>query len=221
MGGPTPPVLDPTEVQIGNANGPGVYVAPAGTAGPADVAAAWPSAWTSLGYLSDDGPTISTNTDSQDFTPWQSTSPIRSVITGKQLTVEMIFWQLNARTLSMYFDTDVPTAATSGLISMQIRTDAPQHLYAIGIDSADVGRALRIIFPRASLSDAGDMQIQRGAAVPLDCTLSALDYGGVLAEVLLGTGAPQPVAMPLDLPGYQGVQTVGDAEARGGRRNGS
>jgi hypothetical protein len=30
------------------------------------------------------------------------------------------------------------------------------------------------------------MQLTRGAAVPLDCTLSALDDGGVLGRVQLG-----------------------------------
>jgi hypothetical protein len=40
------------------------------------------------------------------------------------------------------------------------------------------------------------MQITRGAAVPLDCTLSALDDAGKLAKVLLGppeddSGAPR------------------------------
>jgi hypothetical protein len=56
----------------------------------------------------------------------------------------------------------------------------------VGIDARDAERVLRIIFYRASLTDAGDMQITRGAAVPLDCTLSALDDAGKLAKVLLG-----------------------------------
>ena len=40
------------------------------------------------------------------------------------------------------------------------------------------------------------MQISRGAVVPLDCTLSALDDGGKLAKVLLGPAVePAPTAM--------------------------
>jgi hypothetical protein len=69
---------------------------------------------------------------------------------------------------------------------MELRSDTPQHLYAVAIDSADAERNFRIGFGRASLSDAGDMQLTRGAAVPLDCTLSALDDGGVLGRVQLG-----------------------------------
>jgi hypothetical protein len=182
--------LDPSEVQVGTANGPGIYIAPAGTAGPENTTDDWPAPWRVLGYLSDDGPTVSPSTDNEDITPWQSVTPIRSVITSRSVELQFVLWQLNATTLALYFDTDVPTQAEDGSLAMDIRTDQPQHIYAVGIDSADADRVLRISFTRASLTDAGDMQIERGAAVPLDCTLSALDDGGKLARVLLGPAHP-------------------------------
>jgi hypothetical protein len=177
--------LNPEEVQIGTANGPGIYIAPAGTAGPANTTAAWPSPWRILGYLSDDGPTVAPSIDQEDITPWQSVTPIRSVITSRAVTLQMVMWQLNAETMALYFDSDVPEE-TDGAFEFDVRTDQPQHVYAVGIDSADADRVLRISFTRASLTDAGDMQIQRGAAIPLDVTLSALDDGGRLARVLVG-----------------------------------
>ena len=45
---------------------------------------------------------------------------------------------------------------------MDIRTDQAGHQYAVGIDSQDGERVLRIAFPRANLTDAGDMPIKRG-----------------------------------------------------------
>lgn len=184
------PMLNPGHVQVGTANGPGIYLAPAGTAGPENTTDPWPSPWRSLGYLSDDGPTISQSTDSEDITPWQSITPIRSVITSRGVELQFTMWELDEVTLALYFDAEVPES-NDGVINMQIRTDSPQHIYAVGIDSQDAERVLRITFPRASLSDAGDMEIQRGAAVPLDVTLSALDFGGVLANVVLGPGTAQ------------------------------
>jgi len=210
--------LNPAEVMVGTANGPGIWIANAGTAGPASVSAEWPTGWSILGYLSDDGPTVGQSTDTEDITPWQSIVPIRTIMTGRQVTVQFTLWQINARTMSLYFGSPVPEE-TDGAFDMQVRTDAPQRLYAIGIDSADADRVLRIVFPRCSLSDAGDMQIQRGAAIPLDVTLSALDYGGVLADVKVGRN---PAFAPADLgllttgtnghgpnPGNAGVQPVG------------
>jgi hypothetical protein len=181
--------LDTDEVQVGTANGPGLYLAPAGTAAPTDTTSAWPAPWDILGYLSDAGPTVGQNTSKQDLTPWQSISPIRSVITGREVTLHFILWQLNALTLGLYFDTDPATPAADGSITMDVRTDQSGHQYAVGIDAEDNGRIMRIIFGRASLSDAGDMAITRGATVPLECTLTALEDNGSLATVMLGAPA--------------------------------
>lgn len=189
----TTPAMNPSEVQVGTSNGPGLYVAPVGSAFPANTWAPWPAPWKILGYLSDDGPTVGQSTDTTDLTPWQSVVPLRSIITGRAITLQFVLWQLNELTLGMYFDVDPPVPNSDGSIDMEVRSDEPQKLYAVGIDSADAERVLRLGFYRASLSDAGDMQIQRGAAVPLDCTLSALDDGGRLARVLLGP-AEDPAA---------------------------
>lgn len=189
------PTLDPAEVQVGTANGPGLYIAPAYTPGPDTTTGEWPAPWQILGYLSEDGPTISMSTDSEVLTPWQSRSSIRTVITGRQMTAQFVLWQLNRLTLAVYFDADPPEPAADGSIQLQVRTDTPQHEYALGIDNRDE-RVFRVAFHRASLSDAGDMQLTKGAAVPLDCTLTALDDGGVLADVLLGPVAAPVAAQP-------------------------
>jgi hypothetical protein len=208
---PAPPAekIDPAEVQVGAPNGPGIYVAPPGTEPPDTTEDEWETPWRILGYLSEDGPTVGQSTDSTDITPWQSVSPIRSVITSRGVTLQFVMWQLNALTIAMYFDADEATPGTDGSIDMAIRTDTPQHLYAIGIDSADAERVLRLAFTRASLSSAGDMQLTRGAAVPLDVTLSALDDAGQLARVQLG---PRAAATAPPLAGRRG-KAGADAEA--------
>jgi hypothetical protein len=207
--------MDPTEVQVGTSNGPGLYVAPVGSTPPADTSSAWADPWAILGYISDDGPTVGSSTTTQDIKPWQSRSPIRTVITERTMTVKFILWQLNPQTLAMYFDTDVPTAAADGSFATSVRTDTDQHLYMIGVDTADGGRAMRVIFHRASLSDAADMQIQSGAAVPLEVTLTALDDAGVLADVLVGPSvAPGTAdAAPKQQPAARPAAELASAKA--------
>ena len=185
---PSPPLggIEPDEVQVGTANGPGLYLAPPGTRIPAHTWDEWEAPWRILGYLSEDGPTVGQSTDSTDITPWQSVVPIRSIITARSVTLAFVLWQLNENTLALYFDTDVSTPNADGSVDMEVRSDSPQHLYAVGIDARDAERVLRLGFTRASLTDAGDMQITRGAAVPLDITLSALDDSGLLADIKLG-----------------------------------
>jgi hypothetical protein len=181
--------LTPGEVQVGTPNGPGIYLAPVGTAGPVDTVTPWPSGWNILGYLSDAGPTVGQTTSNQDITPWQSYAPIRSVITSRQITLQFVMWQLNTQTLALYFDADVPVPAVDGSFSMPVITSKSGHMYAVGIDAADGTRVMRMIIGKARLSAAGNMAITRGAAVPLDVTLTALDQAGTLMTVLVGPPA--------------------------------
>jgi hypothetical protein len=125
--------------------------------------------------------------------------------------MQFVMWQLQPETLALYFDTDVP-AGSAGTVDMDVRTDQAGHTYAVGIDSRDGNRVLRITFARASLTDAGDMQIQRGAVVPLDVTLSALETNGVLAHISLGpSAAGQAMAASSN-----GTGAAAEPAARGG-----
>jgi|SRR5215471_6276521 len=178
--------LSTNEVNVGTPNGPGLYLAPEGTAAPTDTVVAWPAPWLILGYTSADGPTIGQNTTKQDLTAWQSMAPLRSVITAREMTLHFVLWQLNEQTLGLYFDCDQPVADAGGAISMDVITAKSGHRYAVGLDTSDGGRALRVIYPHATLSDSGDMPIQRGAVVPLECTLTALESAGKMATILLG-----------------------------------
>jgi hypothetical protein len=176
-----PVTLDPSEVVIGTANDVGLWIAPEGTAIP-DIADVPADPWKPLGYASDDGPTIAQDTTSEQITPWQSLVPIRTVITERNVTVQFVLWQLNEETLALYFDTDPPTA-TGGLIDLEVESGSGGHIYAVLVDAKDGANQFRIGFTRANLDSAGDMQLQKGAAVPLDVTLAALDDAGTLARV--------------------------------------
>jgi hypothetical protein len=181
MSPPAEPALDPTEILLGLNNGPGIYVAPANTPPPADLATDWASPWLPLGYLSDDGVTVGASTTSDTLTPWQSTSPVRTMITVKELTMKFVMWQTGPLQMALYFDMKAPTPDVDGGFSFDVRSDEGGNLYALGLDIADQDVITRITFGRAQLSDTGDVAFQRGAAVGWDVTLAALDNNGVLA----------------------------------------
>jgi len=178
--------INSNEVNVGTPNGAGLYLAPEGTAGPTDTTTAWPAAWNILGYTDANGPTVGQNTTKQDLTAWQSMAPIRSVITAREMTLHFILWQLNELTLGLYFDVDQPVPIADTSFSFDVITAKSGHRYAVGVDTIDGGRAMRIIFPHATLTDSGDMPIQRSAVVPMECTLTALESAGKMATVLVG-----------------------------------
>lgn len=205
----TPPMaLDVSRVQIGTSNGAGVWRGPAGTP-PPTIGQPYEGPWVSLGFLSDDGVTISQDTDSEDIIPWQSKTPIRTVITSRAVTAQMVFWELKEQTLSTYFDADDPVVE-GDVLHMQVRSDSQQHIHAIAIESRDGDQLLQIWFPRASLSDAGDMEITSGAAVPLDVTLSGLDHNGVLMDLRLARISPLGTMAAVS----GGIQTLTPAAAQ-------
>jgi hypothetical protein len=180
--------LDTTSIVVGTPNGPGIYLAPVGTAGPTDTTTAWPAAWSVLGYASDTGPVIGQNTNKQDIIPWQSMSPVRSVVTSREITLQFILWQLNQQTLSLYFNA-APGTLTTGTLVMPVKSADAGKLYAVGLDVKDGSNILRISATRANLTANGNMAITRGATVPLDCTLTMLDDNGTTCTVVYGPNA--------------------------------
>jgi hypothetical protein len=180
-----PTTLDPEEILLGLNNGPGIYLAPTGTVAPADTTTAWADPWEPLGYLSDDGVTLGSSTESDSLTPWQSTAPVRNVITGKELTLQFVMWQTNPQSMALWFDITRPAAPVAGEeLTFDIRSDSGGNLYAVGLDISDQGIVTRVVFPRAQVGDTGDVSVTRGDAIGWDVTLTALDDAGVLAHVL-------------------------------------
>lgn len=187
MTAPARPDLAPNEVMVGTSNGAGLWIAPEGTSLPED-GADFAAPWRSLGYASDDGPTLSGDTTSEGITPWQSRTPIRTIITERTQTVQFVLWQLNQDTLGLYFGAEVP-AGDSNEYSFDVRSDDPSRIYAIAVDAKDGDSIFRVGYTRATLDSVGDLQLQKGAAVPLDVTLSALDDAGTLCTVYVKVGA--------------------------------
>lgn len=185
--------LTPDNVLIGTSNGPGIWIAPVGTAAPADTTTAPAASWSTLGYLSEDGVTFATSTDSESITPWQSKSPVRTIITGRELTAEFTMLEFSAQNAALYFQQEVPTE-TDGEFDMTVRSDSAAKTYALLIDVKDADTVVRYFFPRATLSEAGDMEVTSSGALGLPVTMTAMDDAGVLAHIM--KGAATAVAAP-------------------------
>ena len=185
--------LAPENVIIGTASGPGIYIAPEGSAAPTDTTTALDAAYTTLGYLSEDGVTFAVSTDSESITPWQSRSPVRTIITGRELTVDFTMLEFNAQNAALYFSQPVPTE-TGGSFDLEVRSDSSSVTHSVVVDVKDGDVTMRYYFPRATLSEAGDMEITQSGAIGLPVTLSALDDSGVLLKVFKNVAAPGGLA---------------------------
>lgn len=170
------------QVVIGTANGVGLWMAEPGSTIPTAITADFAAPWVPLGYASTDGPTLSTSIDSNDINAWQALGAIRTIVTGRTLTMQFQLLQFNPFNLAVYFDLNDFTA-TDGVFSVDIRTDQAGRRRMLGVDVKDGDNQLRFIFPRATLSDAGDLQFQRTDAAVLDVTFTALETGGSMGTI--------------------------------------
>ncbi|MEK9524003.1 phage tail protein [Streptomyces venezuelae] len=80
------------------ANGGG-WVSPLGTASPGDPQVQPLAPWLPLGALSEDGLVQGFEEDSQSFTPWGYTSPIRTTITSSIRTFSVTAWETGRTTV--------------------------------------------------------------------------------------------------------------------------
>jgi hypothetical protein len=162
--------LDSDAIQVAGTGR--VYVAPVGSTGPADIATALDAAWKDLGYISDDGVSISPGADSNEISTWQDPYPVRRVITARTLEVSFTLLEWNENTL--------PFALGGG--SITTTTGPPIHyLYnlpsggtvderALLVEWTDGTKITRFTVSRGAVTDVGDMSIVRGEAAGLEVT---------------------------------------------------
>lgn len=181
--------LNPDAVVLGTANAAGIYVAPVGTTLPTDAGSALDPAFTTLGYLSDDGVSLGADTTSEDIRAWQSKAPVRTVITEKTLTLGFQMIEFSPATTALYFDQDLPVEQ-SGAFALEVRSDGGGKQYAVVIDTRDGDVLVRYCFPRATLSSNEDIEIVAGSAQGLGVELKALDDAGTMARIYKGLAVP-------------------------------
>lgn len=182
----TAPTLNSDNPIVGTANATGILIAPVGTAAPTDTTSAWGAGWETVGYIHEDGITLAVETESEDLKAWQSKSPLRTVITGKELTVEFTMLEVTPKALALFFDEDEPVGGTDQSFSLDVTSEGKAKAYAVGIDTKDGDAVLRYIFPRATLSENGEVTIAAAEFQGFPVTLKAMDEGGKLATVIRG-----------------------------------
>lgn len=150
-----------------------VYVATLGASPPANATAAWSTAWGELGYMNEDGVTENPSLDVEEITAWQSGAIVRRVITGSGLEFSFTAIETNLRTIDLYYPGSVitqlagPPVETKHDIKLPVATPK-----AFGFDVVDGTKRIRIIVPRAQLSDRAEIPYQNNNPVAYGFTVS-------------------------------------------------
>ena len=108
-------------------------------------------------------------------------------------------------------------AVPEAKLAMQRAARLREYAREVGVDVEDGSGRMRIVYPRASLDTTGDMTLTKGAMVPLEVTLSALDFNGTLAHIYVaraaGTAPANGTELSATASGARARKSTAPAEA--------
>lgn len=150
-----------------------LWVAPQGTAMPTDLDT-WPDGFEDLGYISDDGITESVDENTEEFTPWQSNTPIRTEITSSTKTFQCTLWESKASTVGLFYRVAQSEMSTSGeVVSFDEKGKPARDPHTFGIDVIDGTYHRRIIIPYGEVTERGDISYKSDEMIGYEITISA------------------------------------------------
>ncbi|QWF78702.1 phage tail tube protein [Amycolatopsis sp. CA-230715] len=156
-----------------------LYVGPLGTTAPSATAMdAWNAAMKDLGYISDDGVVEGRDEDKEEFTPWQSATPIRSEITKSTQTYQATLWESKFDTISLYYRVGLDDMKQTGtgkdaVVSFVEEGKPARDLRAFGIDVIDGTYHRRIFLPMAEVSERGEVTYKSDTLIGYEVTITA------------------------------------------------
>ena len=165
--------MDASNVSFGKSKATGaVYVAPAGTTVPTDATTALDAAFKNMGYISEDGYTQSTETETQDIKDWNG----RTVLTGQSGYTEthtVNFIETNIDTLKVVYGAANVTQAGNLITVKSNGAELEEHVVVIEI-ALTGGRVRRIVIPKAKIADrSGEITYNATSAISYPAKFSA------------------------------------------------
>lgn len=178
---------DSTMVSLGKFKVGGyAYWAPAGTTPPEDSSTVLPAAFKLLGYLSEDGLTITSDTDTTEVKDANGTTVLKVISSFSESYQFAMLEILRAEAAKLRYNTDAVTGTDKSMtIKHQMPSDEDFVLVFEIAMSGDVKD--RLVIGNATRAEFGDRQVHAGDAQVYDVTVSANDMGnGVTAIEYIG-----------------------------------
>ena len=150
-----------------------IYWAPKATALPTDASTALATAYKCLGYISDDGVTITTNSTSADIKDWNGDSVMSTQTEYSAEASFKLIEFLNTDALAAAFgSSNVTTASGKTTVSFGSGDlDAAVWVFECVFTGGKIGRW---VFPNGKLEEIGDIVLKVDEPLGLDLTIKAL-----------------------------------------------
>lgn len=163
----------PANILVGS-NGT-ISVAPAGTTLPTTHDGALNAAFTAVGYISEDGITLSSSVDVADIAAFQSLLPVRKVVTGRTFDVSFVLREWSAANIELAFGGgEVTDEGTHYEYTPPASGDALLEKSVV-VDWNDGDKVYRLVLARVVATESVETNIVRTGAADLPITLNVLE----------------------------------------------
>lgn len=156
------------------ANGGG-WVAPLGTASPADPAIQPVAPWLPLGALSEDGLVQGFDEDTQTYTPWGYTAPIRTSITSSLRTFSVTAWETGRTTVqSLQYRIDVADLEPATGLTTFAETASPvpdRRTFWFAVYDGEFQRGFYV--PEGEITERSDVTHKQDEVAGFEWTITA------------------------------------------------
>jgi len=180
----SPIALDSSSILIaGNGS---VNVAPLGTALPTDSSTALNAAFLNLGYVSEDGATISDSKTKEPVRAWQSFYAIKNVVTESDLRISFVLLQWDAATVPLAFGGGVIAETAPGSGEWRYTPPPPEQIdeRALVLEWQFDAATFRLVTPRMQVAEGIETQLARASTAQLPIVLTAMGTEGVDAYTI-------------------------------------
>jgi hypothetical protein len=184
-------MLNPEEIRVAPFGR--VLVTDVGSTAPTNLEDPFSSDWFELGYINEDGVTLTPNLTTNPYRVWQSRLPAKIVSTDLTFEVMFTMAQMNQGTTSIFFFDAQWVETEVGVYRLDVASDQILKERAMAVEyTDDAGHTNRLIVPRGFVSNREALQLQRNAVSEMGITYQALDQGGDAFYFLSDDPAMEP-----------------------------
>lgn len=172
-----------------------VLTSEVGTSAPVDVDSDYGNDWLELGYLSEDGVTITPTMTTESYKVWQSRLPAKILETDQTLELQFTMSQMNQSTTSLFFFDAEWVEEDAGLYRLDVKSDQLLKERQLSVEwTDDAGHTNRLFVVRGFVSNREALQLRRSAISDMGITFQALEMNGLSFYLLSDDPAMEPLA---------------------------
>jgi len=150
------------------------YVAPLGTAEPANVASSLDAAFVELGIISEDGAKPVDSKETVDIPGWQSFYTYRTIVTKRDFRVGFVMREWKRETFALAFGGGTFVDQGGGMTKYEPPSPETIDERVFVLDWQDGDANYRLVIPRCQVVEAVETQLARTVAADLPVTLAVL-----------------------------------------------